>query len=418
MPAPIACREFAKDVIDRAIRKALDTLGRKPRRAFDHLLWNVQARSELLRPSRHAGRFDAGLLDRIVQGLLALIEHRRGWLRPIDEWQPDGRTSISIFSSLAHHLLARYPVPPVLLSAWFGGIDRSARRRQDWFRHVGRGGSLRTAGFPVELNRRMAHEFAHAPADFPIEFALRWAQVRGLGGTDALARAVAESRLGREQSDDGFWVSIFQFLVNRPEIGPVHVDPVVEFLHHRRSERRRVIIVEDTEVEIDGPEPDLSVKGWSAASLLRRVEEWRERRQAEEREARRIEEREARRKARLEPVFVRWERSGIGEFRTLDVGGQTWTVRELLDSDELASEGRAMSHCVATYTARCALRTSTIWSVGIQGTGDRERVVTVEVNPTSREVVQVKARHNGTPDEVSLAILRQWAGRESLKIEV
>ena len=101
------------------------------------------------------------------------------------------------------------------------------------------------------------------------------------------------------------------------------------------------------------PQPGLSLKGWSANSLLRRVEEWRERRQAEEREARRVEEREARRKARLEPVFARWDRSAIGEFRSLDDAGQTWTVRELLDSDELAAEGRAMSHCVATYTARC-----------------------------------------------------------------
>ena len=39
----------------------------------------------------------------------------------------------------------------------------------------------------------LAHEFAHAPANFPIEFALRWAQVRGLGGSDELARAVVDA---------------------------------------------------------------------------------------------------------------------------------------------------------------------------------------------------------------------------------
>ncbi len=407
MPAAFARREFAKDAIDASIRKALDALNPKPRRAFDRLLRNVQARSELLRPSRHAGRFEAEFLDRIVQGLLALTEHRRGWLRPIEAWQPGGRTSLSIFSSLAHHLLADYPVPPVLLSAWFGGIDWSARPAQHWFRHVGMGGSLRTAGFPVVLNRRMAHEFARAPAEFPIEFALRWAQVRGLGGSDALARAVAGTRLGGEQADDGFWVSVFQFLVNRPEIGPAHVGPVVEFLHHRRFERRRVLVGEDTEV--DGPEPDLSVKGWSAASMLRRVEEWQARKRAEERAAR---------QAELARALVRWGRSAIGEFREPAGPGQYWTIRELLSSDELAAEGQAMSHCVATYTARCARRTSAIWSVGIEAAGGRERCVTVEVDPESREVVQAKARCNDAPDEASLATIKLWADRESLRIEV
>jgi hypothetical protein len=410
MPARVARREFAKEFIDTAIRKALDTLGRKPRRAFDHLLWNVQARSELLRPSRHVGRIEAGWLDRIVQGLLALVEHRRGWLRPVEAWEPGGGTSISLFSSLAHHLLADYQVPPVLLSVWFGGTDRSAQQRQHWFCHVGRGGSLRTAGFPVGLTRRMAHLFAHAPADFPVESALRWSQVRGVGGSDDLARAVADSRLGREFDDDEFWASVFLFFVNHPELGPARVGPVVEFLHHERFEQRRVIIGEDTEVSIDAPQPRLSLKGWSAASLLRRVEEWQARRQAEEREARR--------KAESVRALVRWGRSAIGEFRKPDERGRTWTIRELLDSDELAAEGRAMSHCVATYTSRCARRTSTIWSVGIEGPGGRERAVTVEVHPESREVVQAKARCNERPDEPSLAILRLWARRESLIVAV
>ena len=143
--------------------------------------------------------------------------------------------------------------------------------------------------------------------------------------------------------------------------------------------------------------------------MLRRVEEWQARKRAEERAAQ---------KAELARAMVCWGRSVIGEFRKPAGPGQCWTIRELLSSDELAAEGRAMSHCVATYTARCVRRTSTIWSVGIEAAGGRERCVTVEVNPESRQVVQAKARCNDAPDEASLAILRLWADRESLKIEV
>lgn len=401
MPARIARREFAKGVIDLAIRKALDSLGRKPRRSFDHLLGNVRSRSDLLRPSRHVGRVDAGFLDSIVQGLLALIEHRKGWLRPLEEWEPAGRTSISMFSSLAHHLLADYPVPPVLLSAWFLGTQWPAQQQQHWFLHVGRGGSLRTAGFPVELTRKMADEFARAPAQFPIEFALRWAQVRGLGGSHDLARAVAATRLGREFDNAEFWISAIHFCINHPRIGPGEVEPVVEFLHDQRFEPPRAIIGGDVEVELDPPQPDLSLKGWSAASLLRRVEEWK-----------------ARRRVEAKRMLICWDRSAIGEFLGEDELGQAWTIRELLDSDELAAEGRAMDHCVATYTSRCAKRTSTIWSVRIERQGSRERVVTVEIDPESREVVQAKARSNEEPDEPCLEILRRWAGQEALKVEV
>ena len=209
-PHAVARKEFAKDVIDLAIRKGLDTLLGKHEEGVRPLALERPVPVELLRPSRYGGGIDAGGLDEIVRGLLALSDHRQDWLRPVEDWVPDGRTTISTFSSLAHHLLADYPVPPVLLSAWFGGADWSARPKQSWFLHVGRGGSLRTAGFPVGLTRRMAHEFANAPSIFSIEYALRWAQVRGLGGSDTLARAVADTRLGREPSDDGFWVSVFR----------------------------------------------------------------------------------------------------------------------------------------------------------------------------------------------------------------
>jgi hypothetical protein len=246
----------------------------------------------------------------------------------------------------------------------------------------------------------MAHEFAQAPAQYPVEFALRWAQVRGLGGSNELARAVAATRLGREFYNDEFWVSAILFLINHPRIDRTLIETVVEFLHDQKFEQRRVIIGEDIEVYLDAPQPDLSLKGWSVASLLRRIEEWK-----------------ARPPVELKRTQVRWNRSAIGEFLGQDELGRAWTIRELLDSDELAAEGRVMDHCVATYTAYCAKRTSTIWSVGIEGSDGRERVATVEVDPASREVVQAKAKSNEEPDPSCLVMLRQWASQEALKVE-
>jgi hypothetical protein len=314
---------------------------------------------------------------------------------------PQETNPIPLFSSLSHHLLAEYPVPPVLLSAWFRGVTGKGRQQQVWFKHAGCGKSLRTAGFPIPLTRRMAHEFAHAPAHYPIDFALRWAQVRGLGGSDSLARSVAATRLGREFENGEFWISVIHPLVNSPRLDPSHVEPIVEYLHDQKFRPRRIIVGEDTEVEVGPPQPGLSIKGRTTASLVRRAVEW----QAE------------RRSEQPQRGVIRWDRSDIGEYRQEGEGGPAWTIRELLDSDELAAEGKAMEHCVANYAGCCARRLTTIWSVGMETSEGRQRVVTVEVNPASREVIQAKARCNGEPDDSCVAILKEWAGREGLKLE-
>jgi hypothetical protein len=134
---------------------------------------------------------------------------------------------------------------------------------------------------------------------------------------------------------------------------------------------------------------------------MRRVEEWRAQQPHAEPERR----------------SIRWARSTIGEYRSQDEQGQTWTIRELLSSDELAAEGKAMDHCVATYTDWCSKRLTTIWSMEIEAVEGRKRMVTVEVNPARREVVQASAESNADPDTASLSMLAEWARQEGLKTE-
>lgn len=399
--APIARREFAKGLIDRAIHQALAPVDRKTRREFARLLWNVQARSELLRPARSIGRIEPDRVARLVLGVLALVEHRNDWLRPVELWEPRGSSARPLFSSLAHHLLADYRVPPVLLSAWFEGSGWYARQQQGWFKHAGLGKSLRTAGFPIRLTRRMAHEFAQAPAHYPVGFALRWAQVRGLGGSDELARAVASTRLGREFCGDEFWTSVIHLFLNTPRLALAHIEPIVEYLNDQKFEFQRVILGEDSEVHLDPPQPDLSIKGRTVASLLRQATEWKASRQSDEPERR----------------LFRWNRSGIGEFRREGEGEWPWTIREVLDSDELAAEGKAMRHCAADYAESCVQGLSSIWSLGLEGPERRVRVLTIEVNSADRKVVQAKARCNREPGEVARGILAEWARCEGLKLE-
>jgi PcfJ-like protein len=404
MPVMIARREFTKGLIDQAVRKAIGSLDRKTRRAFLGLLWKVQARSPMLRPGRFEGRVEADRLDRLVRGLLALTDHRRDWLRPTEAWEPVGTNPFPLFSSLAHHLLATYPVPPVLVSAWLEEPGWFARTHQMWFRRAGQGKSLREVGVPIRLTRRMAWEFARAPAHFSILYALRWAQVRGLGGSDELADAVASSRLAQELRNDEFWVSVLHFFINHPRLDLAHVGPIVDFLQVQKFDQRRVIIGEDTEFFLDPPQPDFSMKGRTVESILRRVAEWRGSKQTNP-----------------ERRLFQWPRSAINEYRSVEgpEPARCWTIRELLDSDELAAEGKAMHHCVADFTGVCARRSTTIWSLGVEGSGDpgRRRLVTIEVNPATRKILQASMHCNDPPTEEARNILERWAQAAGLTID-
>jgi hypothetical protein len=213
---------------------------------------------------------------------------------------------------------------------------------------------------------------------------------------------VGSSRLGRDLRYDEFWLSVLHFFINQPRLELVHVDPIVEFLWYQKFDQPRVIIGDDTEVFLDPPQPDFTMKGRTLASVLRRVGEWRESRRSSP-----------------EHRVLRWPRSAIGEYRSVDgpEPGQCWTIRELLDSDELVAEGKAMHNCVADYTNLCARRTSTIWSLGIEGDEGRRRLVTIEVNPTTRAIEQALMRCNEPPTEEARTVLKRWAKAAELTID-
>ncbi|MGC8644544.1 MAG: PcfJ domain-containing protein [Isosphaeraceae bacterium] len=139
--------------------------------------------------------------------------------------------------------------------------------------------------------------------------------------------------------------------------------------------------------------------------MLRQVEEWHKR---------------LRHPPRTVPI--RWQRSGIGEFRCVEKSShaqeppRTWTIRELLSSGELYREGLAMQHCVASYVRACAGRSSSIWSMRIENEERRRRVLTIEVDVKNRMIWQARRRRNARVNGKAREILERWAQQEQLTI--
>lgn len=368
------------------------------RRAYLDLLLAIETQDRWLsvEPALpHLGTFAENTL---LDGLARLAARHDVWVRPVSEWTPGTHNPRRQFAELSRHLMARYDeVPEFLDAAWFGADEAVLQRRQDWFIHLGAGGSLRTApNVPITLTKRMAHLFLQADPDLTPEQALRWSQVVGQGGDAELAGALLDTRLGQTFDNEEFWSSVVTFFVRTPSLGVNHVGPIVDYLQAQKFDPvERVLPGGGVEVD-DPPQPNLTMKSRSVDKLLRQVQQWHE----ELAQQATVEELSRTRGSRA--PRQEWVGSTIGGLDFKEGGGHgeqaTWSVKELRSRSELATEGREMHHCVLSLARKCRSGATSIFSLGVRlGGGRRVQVLTIAVDPLSRRITEIRGRYNALP---------------------
>lgn len=371
------CSAIHKSAPDAASRHSLRKLLLKVNDAADFLLEGVS----------FGGRSYA-----YVDALIRLNDRRWQWIVPHVDWRPASHNARRQFASLCRHLLARFPVPAFLDQAWFRS-DAGSERFREWFIHLGAGRNIRTAGTPIPLSKLAAHHFLEAPDHYSIEGAIRWGQVHALGGDRLLTEALLGSRIGHDFSENAFWTSVIRFFIANPLLDRRHVAPIVDYLFAQRFETREVL-VGPGQVEVHGaPQPNLTMRGRNAQSLLAQVERW---------------HRDLGRASSAEKLYFR--RSGVKELslQTGRDGESVWRIRELLSGADLIAEGRAMKHCVASYARSCAHGHSSIWAMELHTMAGPEKRQTIELN-SDRIIVQCRGRQNRLPTPAELDVLKAWA---------
>jgi hypothetical protein len=379
-------REALKAPHLRRIHDTLATLAADTRDAFRRLLLHAEQHTDLLGSKPAIPRLGQQPGNTYVEGLAAIARWHEEWIRPPTVWRPDTHNSRRQFGALARHLLADYCVPAFMDTAWFLADPDDARRQQGWFVHIGKGHNIRTADVPLVLTKKMAHLFLEAPDGYTIEEALRHGQVLGMGGDTRLVRAVNATRLGQGFEEEPFWQTVIRFFVNNPMLDIGQIGPIVDYIHNQKFVPEETVLPGGGVVRQGPCQPHFAMKGRSAAKLVRQVEAWHRRLAREER----LPNRE-------------WARSGITPFELTDRGEKpggsvTWQIRELLSTKELVSEGRAMHHCVGSYSGNCQKGNTSIWSMQV-ARGDQSplRVMTIAVNNRSRIITQARGRYNALP---------------------
>lgn len=336
-----------------------------------------------------------------IDALMAVHRLRRRWIRPVDRWRPQSHNRQKQFHSLVRHLLVSYEVPAFFESVWFR-TDASAAKYQRWYVDLGTGSNPRQGPVPIPLTRKAAHYFLQAPAHYGIEEAVRFGQIRSLGGSLALCNAINETRLGTEFANDEFWQSVIRFFVRNPALDMGQVGPIVDFIQHHKYERQQVFLAGGETRWLPPPRPNLSMQRRTLHALLAQVEEWH----------RRLGKVEADASVRFSPSGIRPAVYKRGK----DAKQVIWRISELLSHKELVREGNALKHCVATYSRQCRDGDSSIWSMTSEDAcGIVRRRQTIEVR-RHRRIVQCRGRMNNHPNEQERQIVRTWAEAESLNL--
>lgn len=349
-----------------------------------------------------------------AQGLARVAELYAEWRRPLSDWKCPNTDPLTQFRSLVHYLFSEYKTPPFLISVWFDPDEKSAEAGRLWWLTLAAGGSLRTLSLPIMLTQKERHAFLTAPDTLMASAALRWAQARGRGATVAAAKAMLNSRLREVLPDESFWDTVVRFFVDH-RASPAQIPLIVDFLYSRK-------LAHEVMQEGNTSRPEFSIKGRTLVSLLRLTERWHADR-------------------------MRFALSTVQEWTPLpcpplEIGQsvlssdtepedetktQRWRVQEILNTRELHSEGAAQRNCVASYHNDCLSGKSAILSVRrwIEAKNTFQRVLTVEVHPATRKVVQIRAKCNRLPHlhpqnptlQTGLEILTLWAEQNGMAIE-
>lgn len=325
-------------------------------------------------------------------------------IRPVTSWTGTASCWRLTVSSLAHHLVCKYKVPMFLASAWHAN-DWAADRKRGWFIAHSRGASLRLLNLPIEMTRRMEHLLLASPDHLQIEYAIRRAELLALKMPPSFLKAILSSRLSTDLRHSEFWRTVWSFLIeNARDIDPEQIGPMIDYLHAIRHER---VIVETPEgrVELDPPQPSFSMKGRTVQSMHRLMKDWH-------------------RSLGVGGAALSWVQSPfeplVLEEQRLDrsEAPARWHMMELTNSAQLRAEGSALHHCVASYANRCSRGVSSIWSLR-RWQGERVRhVLTVEIDPKKRVIVQARGMANRVASGKSLRLLQDWAVREKLRMAI
>ncbi|WP_291722131.1 PcfJ domain-containing protein [Bernardetia sp.] len=333
----------------------------------------------------------------MLDALASVAKEHAFFVRNIEDWKPKGRNSLKLFTDLVRHLFVKYEVPHCMTSLWFDNENQLAR---SWFIDVAQGkNASKLNHFPVPITKKEAHHFVKAPAKFTFVAAIRYGQAKAMGASTPFINNLIKTDLGKYlYPKENFWKEVIGFLYrNRPNATAQELEIVVEYIWAQKFAKTWGANNKGQVVRKNPPFPNFELKGRTWDALWRVAFEW------------------FKIVGIVRQVPQEWAHFIIKENYVKAKTGQCFVFNQLLTRQELFEEGRNMNHCVGSYTNNCKNSNAAIFSMrNVLSKGNS--LVTIEVNPRNRNIVQAQRRFNHSPSDFEMKIIKEWARKNDLKV--
>lgn len=315
-------------------------------------------------------------------------------VREIQDWKPQGKSDSALFKSLAAHLLAKYPMPQFLWSAFFHPEITERDRLVKMVAYIAGGGSIkkllkeRPDIAPYHMTTAMIHEFMKGTGNLTVIEAIRAAQARCVGGSHRFQNVVASSFLGRGtwNRDTEEWnVTMMQWLAQQPMLDPERIIPMMDFLNNERATK-----------------PGYSLKGRTAVSVIRGMEEW------HNELARTRPDKGYKGKLTYVPSGFKEAEFDLSREVNGVMHAEIWRFKEILTAKDLFDEGKRQGHCVSSYAGSIESGRISIWVLTMEDNTGNWAKLTLEIINSTGQIVQARGRYNRLPTPVENQMLNRW----------
>ena len=101
------------------------------------------------------------------------------------------------------------------------------------------------------------------------------------------------------------------------------------------------------------------------------------------------------------------------KYTSLNNSIESYSIEQIISSNELYNEGRQLHHCVYSYSSYCESNSCQIFSLSIIDQKNKSRpLLTIEVK--ENDIYQVRGKYNREPIDYELEIINKWANKEGL----
>lgn len=331
------------------------------------------------------------------------------WVRNPHSWEG------SDHASFIKHVFTQFVVPDYLIHEWLRDHESLRLKWLSWLIILGQGGSLKRAStyFHWRIPSGLQHQLQSLTSDLsPLE-ACFYAELRRLGGNDTDAIRLIQNRifvidpteLKDENTEDNyftFWLTTIQWLIkHRNNISDDESNIILNWAMHQYTETERnnceaLINRENLRRANDEqfsenlsqnnlqPLQTFTMKGRSPKRVIEHSRGYQ-------------------RQQSLPWAHYSWKNHGWD--LTYDNSFYpNWEIVELTNGKELYTEGQFLGHCVSGYAGRCVANASAIFSMRKNG----QRVITIEINPVRKEIIQARGKFNRSADKKEHEVILEW----------